>query len=240
MNALESFLWGVVPYIILAVFLTAIIWRYVTNPFGWTSKSSEILEKRILRWGSLMFHFGIIFVFFGHVAGLLVPISVYHALGVSDEAYHIAAVSGGLPAGVVTMIGVLILLYRRFTVARIRATSSTGDRVAIVVLAVVLLTGLIATTINSVHHTEFDYRTTINPWLRGLFIFQPDPELMKTVPIGFKIHIATTFVLYLVFPFTRLVHVFSLPLGYLKRSYVVYRRRGGYAYHDRKNRKGAV
>ncbi|THF76067.1 respiratory nitrate reductase subunit gamma [Cohnella fermenti] len=240
MNKAEWFLWAVVPYIVVAVFLTAIVLRYKTNPFGWTSKSSELLEKRILRWGSLMFHFGIIAVFGGHVAGLLVPVSVYRSLGVSDEAYHIAAVAGGLPAGVVTFVGILILCYRRFASARIRATSSFGDRLALVVLTVVLFTGLLATSMNAAGHSEFDYRTTINPWLRNLFVFRPQPELMQDIPLGFKIHITTTFVLYLVIPFTRLVHIFSLPLGYLKRSYVVYRRRGGNVYSRKNGRRGAV
>lgn len=229
MSKLELFLWGILPYIIVAVFVTAIIWRYVTNPFGWTSKSSEMLEKRILKWGSLLFHYGIIAVFFGHVAGLLVPVSVYRSLGVSDDAYHMAALAGGLPAGIITFVGVLILLYRRLSVARIRSTSSAGDHIALVVLVIVIFSGLAATSGSAVSHTDFDYRTTINPWLRGLLVFQPDPELMRTVPMGFKIHILTTFVLYLVFPFTRLVHVFSLPLGYLRRSYVLYRRRKGAA-----------
>jgi respiratory nitrate reductase, gamma subunit len=223
----EWFMWGVFPYIIVVLVVSALIWRYVTNQFSWTSKSSELLEKRMLKWGSLLFHYGIIAVFFGHVAGLLVPVSVYRTLGISDEAYHIAALAGGLPAGVITLVGVAILIYRRWTVNRIRATSSIGDRVAIIVLALVILSGVLATSGNALSHSEFDYRTTINPWLRGLIVLQPDPELMRTVPMGFKMHIMTTFALYLVFPFTRLVHVFSLPIGYLKRSYVLYRRRDG-------------
>ncbi|WP_019536989.1 respiratory nitrate reductase subunit gamma [Paenibacillus ginsengihumi] len=244
MNKLELFLWGVLPYIILTIFVTAIIWRYVTNPFGWTSKSSEMLEKRILRWGSLFFHYGLIAVFCGHIAGLLVPVSVYRSLGISDEAYHLAAIIGGLPAGIVTFIGVLILLYRRFAVARIRLTSSAGDMIALVVLAIVIFSGLAVTSANALSHSGFDYRTTINPWVRSVLVFQPDPELMQTVPLGFKIHILTTFVLYLVIPFTRLVHLFSLPLRYLRRSYVLYRRRGEAgaeaAFHDRQNRKEAI
>lgn len=225
MSRFEYFFWGVLPYILLTVFVVSIVWRYVTNPFGWTSKSSELLEKRILRWGSVFFHYGIIAVFVGHVAGLLVPVSVYRSMGVSDEAYHLAAVAGGLPAGIVTFAGALILFYRRFSDARIRATSSMGDRLAIIVLVLVIFTGLVATTANAAGHSDFDYRTTINPWLRGILTLKPDPGLMETVPVAFKIHIGMTFLLYAIFPFTRLVHVFSLPLGYLKRSYILYRRR---------------
>lgn len=238
MNKIEFFFWGVLPYIIAAVFITAIIWRYVTNPFSWTSKSSEMLEKRILRWGSVLFHYGIIAVFCGHVAGLLVPLSVYHALGVSDEAYHFVSLIGGLPAGFVTFAGALILLYRRFAVARIRSTSSIGDRIAIVVLIIVIGTGLFVTSASALSHSEFDYRATINPWIRGLLVFQSEPSSSAQGPVGFKVHILTTFILYLVFPFTRLVHVFSLPLGYLQRSYVLYRRRDGSQIKGK--RKGAV
>ena len=225
MNNWETFIWGVGPYIVFTLFLTSLIWRYKSHPFSWTSKSSEMLEKRMLRWGSLCFHFGIAAVLSGHIAGLLVPVQVYHALGISDEAYHVVALAGGLPAGVVTFIGVLILLYRRVSVPRVRLTSSAGDWVALVVLLIVIVTGLVATSANAVSHSDFDYRTTINPWLRGLLVMNPDASLMETVPVWFKLHIMTTFVLYLVLPYTRLVHMFSMPLGYLKRSYVVYRRR---------------
>ncbi len=222
---MEVLLWGALPYVVLTLCISGLVWRYVTNPFSWTSKSSEMLEKRKLRWGSLLFHYGVLAVFCGHIAGLLIPVEVYRGLGISDEEYHLAAIVGGMPAGIVTFAGSLLLLYRRYADARIRATSSLGDRVALIVLIVVLFTGLAATAASSMSHGDFDYRTTINPWLRGVLAFQPNPQLMETVPIGFKIHILTTFALYLVFPFTRLVHVFSLPLGYLRRSYVLYRRR---------------
>ncbi|MMZ66471.1 Nitrate reductase-like protein NarX [compost metagenome] len=106
-----------------------------------------------------------------------------------------------------------------------------------IALVVVIVSGLLATSANAVNHTGFDYRTTINPWLRGLMIFQPDPTLMQTVPMNFKIHILLTFVLYCAFPFTRLVHMLSMPLGYLKRSYVVYRRRDGAVYPNQEHKK---
>ncbi len=240
MKGYDLFFWGILPYIIVTVFVTAIVWRYKTNPFSWTSKSSEMLEKRLLRWGSVLFHYGIIAVFCGHVAGLLVPVSWYRALGVSDEAYHMAAIGGGLPAGLVVLAGALLLLYRRFASPRIRATSSAGDRAAIVMLVLVIASGLLATAGNAASHTDFDYRTTIGPWVRSVLTLQPDPGLMETVPMGFKLHIGLTFVLYLLFPFTRLVHVFSVPLHYLNRSYVLYRRRDGAVYPEQRRRKGAV
>jgi len=225
-NKVELFLWGVLPYIIVTYVIVAVIWRYLKYPYSWTSKSSEMLEKRYLKWGSFLFHYGILAVMCGHIAGLLVPIEVYQALGVSDELYHKFAIGGGVPAGVVSIIGVIILLYRRVMVARIRATSSAGDMIALIVLTVAMLSGFIATSINALSHSGFDYRTTINPWVRGMIVFQPEAELMADVPISFKIHILITFALYIVFPFTRLVHMLSMPISYLKRSYVLYRRRG--------------
>lgn len=230
MSTLEFMLWGALPYMVIVFCITATIWRYVTNPFSWTSKSSEMLEKRLLRWGSLLFHIGIFAVICGHIAGLLVPIEFYHWIGLSDEAYHMGAVFGGLPAGIIAFAGLVILLVRRYTARRVRATSSVGDWLALAMLIIVIVTGILATSANAVNHSGFDYRTTINPWLRGLLVFQPDPALMQTVPMNFKVHILLTFVLYCVFPFTRLVHMLSMPLGYLRRSYVLYRRRDGAVY----------
>lgn len=199
-----------------------------------------MLEKRMLKWGSLLLHYGLIAVLAGHVAGLLVPVSVYRFLGIGDDAYHAVAVVCGLPAGIAAFAGALILLYRRFAVVRIRRTGSVGDRAAIVVLAVVIFTGLVATSTNAASHSGFDYRTTISPWIRGLLAFQPDPGWMETVPTQFKIHILTTYALYAIVPFTRLVHAFSLPLGYLSRSYVLYRRRNGSARSGKAKSKGVV
>lgn len=221
----DQFLWIIYPYLVLTIFIGGSVYRFNTNEFGWTSKSSEFLEKRVLKWGSSLFHWGIIFVFCGHVAGLLVPLSVYRAVGVSDEVYHFIAVFAGGIAGLAALVGGVILLVRRLRVKRIRATSSVGDIVAIVLLVTVIVTGMSATGANTVGHAGFDYRTTISPWVRGVLTFRPDASLMLTVPLAFKIHIGASLALFAVWPFTRLVHVFSLPLTYLRRSYVVYRRR---------------
>lgn len=220
----DQFLWVIYPYVVITIFIVGHLYRFNTNEFGWTSKSSEFLEKSMLRWGSTLFHWGIIFVFFGHVAGLLVPLSFYQAIGVSDELYHFLAISIGGMAGLAALIGLLILMLRRFRVKRVRATSSVGDIVAIVLLTIVIITGMSATGVNTVGTTGFDYRVTINPWIRGILTFRPDASFMATVPVAFKVHVAAAFGLFAVWPFTRLVHVFSLPLTYLRRSYVVYRR----------------
>ncbi|MFB6465298.1 respiratory nitrate reductase subunit gamma [Cytobacillus sp. Hz8] len=221
----EQFLWVVLPYIVLTIFIGGHIYRYQHDQFGWTSKSSELLEKKLLRLGSNLFHWGIIFVFFGHVMGLLIPIKVYESMGITEHQYHIIALSGGIPAGIAATVGILLLLYRRMSVRRLIKTSTKGDWVALVCLSIVILSGMSATFLN-INPNGFDYRTTIGPWLRGVLTFRADASHLANVPIWFKIHLLAVLGIFAAWPFTRLVHVFSLPLRYLTRSYVIYRKRG--------------
>lgn len=227
MNVSDQLLWVAMPYIVLTFFIAVTVLRFKTNPYGWTSKSSEILEKRLLKWGSHLFHWGLLCVFLGHVAGLLVPLGFYHALGVSDEFYHLNAIVGGGLAGLATLAGLLILGYRRLKIPRVRKTSNAGDLVALAFLVLMIVTGILATTCNAAPAHDYDYRATINPWLRGVLSLRPEPFLVATAPWYFKAHILSAYGFFLAFPFTRLVHVFSLPVAYLWRSYVLYRRRGG-------------
>ena len=200
MNVSALLLWLVLPYIVLTHFIVTTLFRFKTNPYGWTSKSSEILEKQLLKWGSPLFHWGLIFVFFGHVAGLLVPIGVYHALGVSDELYHMGAVVMGGAAGLATLAGLMILCYRRFKLPRIRKTSSAGDIIALIFLALMVMTGIFATASNAAAHSGFDYRTCISPWIRGVLLLHPNPSLMVSVPWYFKMHILAAYGLFAAFP----------------------------------------
>lgn len=224
MTTLDLLLWAVFPYIVFTIFIGGLIYRYQKDQFGWTTKSSELLEKKRLRIGSLMFHWGLMFVLGGHVAGLIVPVTFYNALGISEHFYHNIALIFGLSAGIIAFIGILLLAYRRISVKRIKRTTSIGDWISLFLVIFVIATGLLATSMNVDAH-GFDYRTTIAPWLRGLFVFQLQPELMADVPIWFKIHIYSTFALYVAWPFTRLVHAFSFPIRYLNRNYVIYKRR---------------
>ncbi|MCY7779756.1 respiratory nitrate reductase subunit gamma [Bacillus haynesii] len=221
---IEQILWVILPYIVITIFIGGHIYRYQHDQFGWTAKSSEMLEKKKLALGSSLFHWGIFFVIGGHVMGILIPESLYQALGVSEHMYHKIAIGFGLPAGIAALSGLLILTYRRFTDKRIRKTSSAGDLITLVALLFVMTTGLAATFLN-IDSKGFDYRTTIGPWFRNIFLFKPDAGLMASVPLWFKLHIIMGYVIFIVWPFTRLVHVFSMPLKYLTRSYVVYRKR---------------
>lgn len=220
----QQFLWVILPYIVLTIFIGGHIYRYQHDQFGWTSKSSELLEKKLLRVGSNLFHWGIIFVFFGHVMGLLIPVQVYEALGVTEQQYHVIALIGGIPAGIAALMGIFILFYRRMTVRRLIVTSTKGDWVALFFLTIVILTGLSATFLN-IDPKGFDYRSTIGPWLRSVLTLRADAGYLASVPIWFKIHLIAVYGIIAAFPFTRLVHVFSLPLRYLTRSYVIYRKR---------------
>ncbi|WP_458118017.1 respiratory nitrate reductase subunit gamma [Bacillus sp. PK6-026] len=221
---IEQILWVILPYIVITIFIGGHIYRYQHDQFGWTAKSSEMLEKKKLALGSSLFHWGIFFVIGGHVMGILIPESLYQALGVSEHMYHKIAIGFGLPAGIASLSGLIILTYRRFTDKRIRKTSSAGDFITLVALLFVMTTGLAATFLN-IDSKGFDYRTTISPWFRNIFLFKPDAGLMASVPLWFKLHIMMGYVIFIVWPFTRLVHVFSMPLKYLTRSYVVYRKR---------------
>jgi len=195
--SVNDFLWGVLPFIVATIFIGGHIYRYQNDQFGWTTKSSEFLEKKRLKIGSLLLHWGILFVIGGHIMGLIIPIELYNTIGISEQMYHMIAIIFGLPAGIAVFVGLVLLFFRRIDVKRIKATTSTGDWISLILLIVVVSTGLIATIFN-IDSNGFDYRTTIAPWLRGLFIFNIQPELMSSVPVWFKIHILSSFALYVV------------------------------------------
>ncbi|MEG7379599.1 respiratory nitrate reductase subunit gamma [Bacillus subtilis] len=217
-------LWGVMPYIVMTIFIGGHIYRYQHDQFGWTAKSSELLEKKKLAAGSTLFHWGMLCVIGGHVMGILIPEAVYASIGISEHVYHKMAIGAGLPAGIAACTGLFILTYRRLFDKRIRKTSSPSDILTLILLLFMMLSGLAATFLN-IDSKGFDYRTTVGPWFREIFLFRPDASLMENVPLWFKLHIIIGYVVFILWPFTRLVHVFSLPLKYLTRSFVVYRKR---------------
>lgn len=221
----EQFLWVICPYLVATIFVTGHIFRYITDQSGWTTKSSEFLEKSQLKWGIFLFHFGIFAVVGGHISGLLVPRAWFLAVGITDKMYHLAALGGGGIAGVATVVGVLCLLVRRFGNQRVLAVSSFGDGLVIVFLFLEIGLGLFSTASGLVHPHGFDYRETIAPWLRGVLVFAPDMTLMSTVPTIFKAHILFGLAIFAIWPFTRLVHVWSVPVEYLGRIYIQYRTR---------------
>jgi nitrate reductase gamma subunit len=226
-SAASTLLWVVLPYVCLAVFAVGHAWRYRYDKFGWTTRSSQLYERRLLRWGSPLFHFGILFVLLGHVFGLGVPKSWTEAVGISEGLYHAFAVGVGTVAGVCTVTGMALLIYRRRTVGPVFSATTKMDKLMYAVLAVVILLGLWNTAAGSILNLtgHYDYRDGVSVWFRDIFRLSPHPELMADAPLGFQLHGLAAFLLLALWPFTRLVHVFSAPLGYLTRPYIVYRSR---------------
>jgi nitrate reductase gamma subunit len=225
-GTVDTLLWVVVPYVCLAVFAVGHWWRYRYDKFGWTTRSSQLYESRLLRLGSPLFHFGLLFVILGHVMGLGIPGSWTEAAGVSEDMYHASAVGVGSVAGVCTVVGMAILINRRRTVGPVFSATTRMDKAMYAVLGTVIVLGLVNTVVANLVG-EYDYRQGVSIWFRGIFRLDPQPELMAAAPLGFQLHALAAFALFALWPFTRLVHVFSAPLGYLTRPYIVYRSRDG-------------
>ena len=220
----DLYAWLVLPYVSLTVFAVGHWWRYRRDQFGWTSRSSQLLESRLLAWGSTMFHYGALAAIAGHVVGILVPKSLTSSLGISESVYHhLAGIAGGI-AGLICLAGFGILTFRRTRVRRVRSTTSLGDVVVFVLLGVLILLGEGVTLGYNVFGSGYDYRETVGPWFRTLF-YDPQPSLMADAPVAYQLHAAIPWLLYAVWPFSRLVHTWSYPLQYLGRPYILYRSR---------------
>lgn len=225
MSAGEIF-WDVVPYVTLAVLVVGTWWRYRYDKFGWTTRSSQLYESALLRIGSPLFHFGILVVIVGHFIGLVIPKSWTDAIGVSQHTYHVQAITLGTIAGVSTLVGVLLLVYRRRTRGPVFTATTLNDKVMYLVLVAAIVAGLATTFIGAgVIGEEHNYRETVSPWFRSIWVLQPRGDLMVQAPISFQLHTLIALVLFAIWPFTRLVHAFSAPIAYLFRPYIVYRSR---------------
>lgn len=210
----------VLPYLCLATFVVGHGYRYVTDRYGWNARSSEFLEKKTLRPGAVLFHWGIVFTFLGHLAGLLMPQRVLDRLGIGGEAHLTIAFWSGLAVGTAAFTGALLLLRRRMIQPRLQAVHRLNDTVTIAALVLVVGTGLY-----NVLFGHYNVLTTVAPWIRGIVTFTPDAMLMKTVPLSYKIHVTAAWLLLGFSPFSRLIHIWSVPLGYFFRSPILFRRR---------------
>ncbi|MBT9672733.1 respiratory nitrate reductase subunit gamma [Secundilactobacillus kimchicus] len=218
-------LWVIYPYAMMLSFVFGTIVRFGWFRAGITAVSSEMLEKRKLMIGSLLFHVGIILAFFGHVLGILIPKTWTELFGISNELYHlVGSLMMGSAAGLMALAGMFILTYRRFTNARVFLTSSWSDLVIDVALLITIILGL-ASTLSSPFQGNFDYRETLSVWARSLFYLHPQWQLMANVPWIYKIHVICGFAIFGFFPYTRLVHALTLPWQYIFRRFIVYRRR---------------
>lgn len=225
MNTVGILAWIVFPYIAAASFIVGHILRYRYDQYGWTSRSSQTYESKILRWGSPLFHYGMLAVIAGHVVGLLVPATWLEFLGITEHLYHLGATWLGTVAATVTAVGLVMLLARRGAVRRVLRVTSVMDVVMYVFLTGTIVFGMIAVIQFQVLGAGYDYRNSVSPWIRSFIIFQPNIALMTGVPLVFQLHVISATALFLIWPYTRLVHVLSVPIGYLFRPYVVYRSR---------------
>ncbi len=236
MTTPDTLLWVVLPYVCLAVFIVGHLWRYKYDKFGWTTRSSQLYESRLLRWGSPLFHFGILVVFLGHVMGLGIPESWTEAVGISEGLYHLMAISLGVVAGFCTLVGLVILIYRRRTTGPVFSATTRMDKAMYLMLSLVIGLGLWNTA--SGVAGAYNYRQGVSVWFRGIFTFSLHSELMANAPLSFQLHGIAAVALFALWPFTRLVHVFSAPVGYLFRPYVVYRSKTEDQLGNRAGRRG--
>lgn len=215
-------LFGIYPYIAIAVFLLGSLIRFDTDQYGWRSKSSQFLRRKQLVWGSILFHVGILGILAGHGVGLLTPVAVFDAVGISHGFKQgLAIVAGGI-FGTMCMIGLLLLMHRRLFDPRIRKTSSGSDLAVLAILFVQLSLGM-ATIPLSLGHMDGHMMVQFMNYVQGIVILRPDVSLIAEVPLIFKLHMFLGFTILLVFPFTRLVHVWSAPVAYLGRRYQLVR-----------------
>jgi nitrate reductase gamma subunit len=225
----DLLVWVVFPYAALVVFAVGHVWRWRTDQFGWTTRSTQLLERRWLWWGSNLFHFGALLAIGGHVVGILIPKSFTETLGVPESTYHRASVAMGSLAGLMCLAGLVILILRRLRVPRVAATTTTADLVAYAAITVAIVTGVMATSGYQLLTGGYDYRVTVAPYFRGIFSLDPQPALMTSAPFLYQLHVLASFALYALWPFTRLVHVWSVPWRYLMRRPIVYRAARGAA-----------
>ena len=222
---MDFFLFQIFPYIALAVFILGCIVRFDQNPYAWRSKSSQLLRRKQLVVGSVLFHLGIITILLGHMVGLLTPIAIFDALGVPHSAKQILAMTAGGIAGVFCFIGLIILLHRRLFDERIRATSSFSDIAVLFLLLAQLCLGMFTIT-ESMHHLDGHEMVKFMEWAQHIVTFRGGAhEYLLDVALVFKAHITLGLFILFVWPFTRLVHVLSAPLGFVTRPYQIVRKR---------------
>lgn len=223
-STLNHILFGWYPYFALTVFLVGSLLRFDREQYTWKANSSQLLRRKQLVLGSVLFHVGILVIFFGHVAGLLTPAFLFEAVGISKGFKQgMAVVVGGI-AGLVTLVGMVLLLHRRLYDPRIRATSSFADTAILMILFVQLLLGL-ATIPLSLGHMDGSKMVLFMSWAQGILTLQPGASayVANVHPI-FKLHLFLGLTIFLVFPFTRLVHIWSAPVWYLgRRGYQIVR-----------------
>jgi len=225
-NYINQFFFGIYPYIAITVFFLGSLLRYDRDQYTWKASSSQLLSKKDMRIGSNLFHIGIIMLFFGHLFGLLTPHWAYGFMISAGTKQLLAMTAGGI-FGITCLIGMILLIRRRMLDARIRATSQPTDLPILLILFVQLVLGLITIPF-SAQHMDGSSMMALASWAQHLVTFQGDAaSFVAGEAFIFKIHLVLGLTIFLIFPFTRLVHVWSVPIQYLTRSgYQIVRKRG--------------
>jgi nitrate reductase gamma subunit len=225
-TSLNTFLFSVYPYICLTVFLLGSLARFERAQYTWKSDSSQLLRRSQLRWGSNLFHVGVLFLLFGHTVGLLTPHALYSPFITASQKQMLAIVSGGA-AGTLCFIGLTMLLHRRMFDARIRSTSRRTDLALLIVLWVQLCLGLLTLPFSYVQRADAHEMLVLADWAQRIVTLRPDAGEMAAVLWPFKLHLVLGMTLFLLFPFTRLVHIWSGfgTLAYALRPYQLVRSR---------------
>ena len=227
MNTFNQFLFGTYPYIALAVFLFGSLARFEREQYTWKADSSQLLHRGQLRLGNILFHVGILGLFFGHLFGLLTPVAVWDFLGVPHSAKQMVAMVAGGVMGSMCLAGLAILLHRRFTNARVSAVTRVGDKVLLVWILVTLLLGL-STIGESASHMDGTMMVRLMTWAQHTLTFRGDgASFVANAPLIFRVHLFMGMTLFVIFPFTRMVHVWSgfASVGYLGRAWQLVRSR---------------
>ena len=222
---LSNLLFGVYHYIALTTFFVGSLIRFDREQYTWKADSSQLFEKEQLRKGSLLFHIGVLALFMGHFAGLVTPHSWFLALGVSDMMHQVVAISAGAAFGSLCMMGGVILWKRRMYNSRVRANSRFMDIFILNWILVTLAVGLITIPFSIVHALDNDASAMIAlaEWIQATLALNPNPAMLDNVSFIYKLHLFLGMTVFFLFPFSRLVHVWSVPLGYLFRPYQIVR-----------------
>lgn len=227
MNTFNQFFFGIYPYICLAVFLFGSLVRFDREQYSWKSDSSQLLYRGQLRLGSILMHVGVLAVFFGHLFGLLTPLWFWEAIGVSHGAKQVFAMTMGGIFGLTALAGLIVLTLRRFKIERVRANSSWQDKLVLVWLLATLLLGL-STIFVSMGHLDGHEMVKLMHWAQHIVTFRGSAaSYLEDVNLLFKLHIFMGMTFFFIFPFTRMVHVWSgfASVSYLGRAWQLVRRR---------------
>ncbi|MCX4025311.1 respiratory nitrate reductase subunit gamma [Spartinivicinus sp. SM1973] len=225
MMTINLLLFGIYPYVALAICLIGSWARFDLSQYTWKAGSSQMLRKKNMRLASNLFHVGVIFILLGHVVGLLTPESIYHHVISTPGKQLLAMVSGGF-FGILCFVGLTMLIHRRLTDSRIKANTSKSDLLVLIVLWVQLVLGLISILVSS-QHMDGSVMVLLANWAQYIITLQPEAAAASISPVSiiYKLHVFLGMTLFILFPFTRLVHIISAPVWYIGRCYQVVRQK---------------